>query len=150
MIIAKPNPQTLFSFSIFALASGALIYWNASIYFSSNNPQWYNFCILILLVPILTYVLYRLLFKLKRIELGNNQITVRYLLYGKNKGYPISEVKSWREQVVKVGKNSTYKEVELVFAANKKVTLGKKEYTDYEKVIAYLRKKLPRREIIGQ
>jgi hypothetical protein len=149
MIIAKPNPQTLFSFSIFAFASGALIYWNASIYFTSTHPQWYNLGILILLAPILGYVLYRLLFQLKRIEIGNNQIVVFYLLYGKRKEYSISEIKNWKEHVVSVGKNSTYKELEIVFESQKKISIGKKEYSDYDKVIGYMKKKLPKKEIFG-
>jgi hypothetical protein len=146
MIIAKPNPQTLFSFSVFAVASAALIYWNAAIYFYSPQPRWYNLGIIFLLAPILGYVLYRLLFQLKRIEIGNNLIIVNFLLYRKKTTYTIAEVKSWTEHQVKVGKNTTYKELEIVFASFKKITIGKKEYTDYEKIVSYLKKKAIKRE----
>jgi hypothetical protein len=146
MIIAKPNPQTLFSFAVFALASASLIYWNAAIYFYSPEPKWYNLVIIFLLAPILGYVLYRLLFQLKRIEIGDNLIVVNFLLYRKKTTYTIAEVKSWTEHQVKVGKNTTYKELEIVFASFKKLTIGKKEYTDYEKIVSYLKKKAIKKE----
>ena len=149
MIVAKPNPQTLFSFGFFALASAAIIYWNASIYFFSPHPRWYNFGILLLLAPILGYVLYRLLFQLKRIELGNNTFVVHYLFYKKKKSYAVAEIESWKEHQVKVGKNSTYREVEIVFKSAKKISLGKKEYTEYDKVLGYLKKKVGKKEIIS-
>ncbi len=146
MIIAKPNPQTLFSFSIFAVASAALIYWNAAIYFYSPQPKWYNLGIIFLLAPILGYVLYRLLFQLKRIEIGNNLIIINFLLHRKKSTYAIAEIKSWTEHHVKVGKNTTYKEVEIVFNSSKKITIGKKEYTEYEKIVSYLKKKAIKKE----
>jgi hypothetical protein len=146
MIIAKPNPQTLFSFSVFAVASAALIYWNAAIYFYSPQPRWYNLGIIFLLAPILGYVLYRLLFQLKRIELGNNLIIVNFLLHRKKRTYAIAEIKSWTEHLVKVGKNITYKELEIVFASSKKITIGKKEYTEYDKIVSYLRRKVAKKE----
>ena len=149
MIVAKPNPQMLFSFGFFALASAAIIYWNASIYFFSSNPRWYNFGILLLLAPILGYVLYRLLFQLKRIELGNNTFVVHYLFYNKKKSYTVAEIESWKEHKVKVGKNSTYRELEIIFKSTKKISLGKKEYTEYDKVLGYLKRKVGRKEIIS-
>jgi ribosomal protein S8E len=68
------------------------------------------------------------------------------LLYRKKTTYTIAEVKSWTEHQVKVGKNTTYKELEIVFASFKKITIGKKEYTDYEKIVSYLKKKAIKRE----
>ena len=147
MIIAKPNPQTLFSFAVFAVASAALIFWNSAIYFYSSQPKWYNLGIIFLLAPILGYVLYRLLFQLKRIELGNNLIIVNFLLSRKKRTYAIAEIKSWTEHQVKVGKNVTYKELEIVFASSKKITIGKKEYTEYDRTVVYLRKKAAKKEI---
>ena len=147
MIIAKPNPQTLFSFAVFAVASAALIFWNSAIYFYSSQPKWYNLGIIFLLAPILGYVLYRLLFQLKRIELGNNLIIVNFLLSRKKRTYAIAEIKSWTEHQVKVGKNVTYKELEIVFASSKKITIGKKEYTEYDRTVVYLKKKAAKKEI---
>jgi hypothetical protein len=147
MIIARPNPQTLFSFSIFALSSAALIVWNASVYFLSPLPKWYNLGIIALLAPILGYVLYRLFFQLKRIEIGNNQFVIHYLFYRKMTTYPIDQIKQWTEHTVKVGKKATYKELEITFTSHIKITLGKKEYTEYEKIVSYLKKKLARKEV---
>ncbi len=147
MITAKPKTSTLFSFSIFAVASAILIYFNASIYFFSKSGQWYNFGILLLLAPVLGYVLYRLLFRLMIIDAGNNQISITYLLTRKSKSYPLNDIIQWHEHVVKVGKTSTYRELELKLAKNKKITIGHKEYTEYEKIIAYLKKKALRKEM---
>jgi len=147
MIIAKPNPQTLFSFGIFALSSTVIIGWNASIYFSSPQPMWYNFGIILLLVPILGYVLYRLFFQLKRIEIGNNQFVIYFLFSRKKKTYSIESVQRWTEHVVKVSKTSTYKELEIVFTDKRKLNIGKKEYTQYESIVTYLKKKLAGKEL---
>jgi hypothetical protein len=147
MIIAKPNPQTLFSFGAFALSSAVLIFWNSSMYFFSSQPKWYNLGIIFLLVPVLGYVLYRIFFQLKRIEVGNNQMAIHFLLYGKKSVYELTKVKSWKEHVIKVGKSTTYNELEIIFIAGNSISIGKKEYTEYDKIISYLKKKAPKKQI---
>ena len=146
MIIAKPNPQTLFSFGAFALSSAVLIFWNASIYFFSSQPKWYNLGIILLLVPVLGYVLYRVFFQLKKIEVGNNQIVIHFLLYRKKRVYELSKIESWKEHVVKVGKSTTYNELEIIFTSGYTISIGKKEYTEYTQILGYFNKKLPMKE----
>jgi acyl-coenzyme A synthetase/AMP-(fatty) acid ligase len=82
-----------------------------------------------------------------RIDAGNNQISITYLLTRKRKSYQLNEIIQWREHVVKVGKTSTYRELELMVSKNKKITVGHKEYTEYDKIIIYLKKKAPRKEL---
>jgi len=98
------------------------------------------------LIPITAFVGYKIIFEYKVIRYGNNQIDIRYPVLRKTKIYSLNEIEYWGEATVKTGKNSTFRELEIKFADNKKIRLGLKEYSGYTDVIRYLEKKLARKK----
>ena len=58
--------------------------------------------------------------------------------------YRLDQIEHWTENIVKTGKNSTYKELELKFVDGQKLSMGHREFTEYDKVIKYLQQKVPK------
>ncbi len=114
---------------------------------SDKQAAWYVYLILIVLGPLSIFLTFRTFVNYKLLEFGNNQISVKYSVRKKVKTYPLREVQHWKESVVKTGKNSTFKEIEILFNDQFKVALGLREYSDYPKVKAYLEKKLGQKKL---
>lgn len=108
----------------------------------NKSAAWYVYLVLIVLVPLSLFITFRTFINYKLIEFGNNQIAIKYRVRKKVKTYPLNEVLHWKEAIVKTGKNSTFKEIEIQFADHFKVALGLREYSNYPKVKAYLEKRL--------
>jgi len=142
LIVSKPYQSTLLSFSIFLVISFALIGMSLIQILSDQEALWYAYLVLFTLTPLALFITYRTFFNYKLFEFANDKIAVKYSVRKMIKSYPLSEVLYWRESVVKTGKNSTFKELEIQFTDHFKVSLGLKEYTDYPKVFTYLEKKL--------
>ncbi|HRK55210.1 MAG TPA: hypothetical protein PK185_14935 [Cyclobacteriaceae bacterium] len=113
---------------------------------SDQEPAWYTYLILIALTPLSLFLTYRIFINYKVIELANEKITIKYPIRNSRKHYPLGRVIYWRESIVKTGKNSTFKELEIRFDDNFKLNLGLREYSNYQKVQSYLTKKLARKK----
>jgi len=106
------------------------------------QPEWYVYLSLAVLTPLAFFLTFRVIINYKVIELGNGQITIKYKIRKKLRQYPLSRVIYWKESIVKTGKNSTFKELEIRFDDQFRLNLGLREYSNYPKVQAYLTKKL--------
>jgi hypothetical protein len=114
-----------------------------------EQPPWYTYLALVILVPTALLLTYRVFFNYKVIAFGNDQIVISYPVKRSSKIFSNDKVVHWRELIVKTGKTSSFKELEILFENNFKITIGLKEYTNYPKVYAYLTKKLPGKKLIG-
>jgi hypothetical protein len=114
---------------------------------STPTPAWYNYAVAIVLVPIGGVVLYRIFLRYKIIRVGNNQVEILFPVMRKAQKYPLQEIESWKESIVKTGKNSVYKELEIRFTDKHKVSIGLNEYTEYNRVIQYLNQKVARKKL---
>ncbi|MCB0493433.1 MAG: hypothetical protein KDC93_13565 [Cyclobacteriaceae bacterium] len=146
MTISKPLANTLFSFGLFLVISFALVGMSLIEIISDQQPAWYSYLILVVLTPLSLFLAYRIFINYKVIELGNEKITIKYPVKNTRKHYPLGRVAYWRESIVKTGKNSTFKELEIVFDDNFKLNLGLREYSNYPKVQSYLTKKLAKKK----
>lgn len=142
MPTTKPLTNTLVSFALFLVLSYTIIGMSLIQVVGNENTAWYVYLVLIVLVPLSLFITFRTFINYKLIEFGNNQIAIKYRVRKKVKAYPLSEVQHWKESIVKTGKNSTFKEIEIQFTDRFKVALGLREYSNYPKVKAYLEKKL--------
>lgn len=61
--------------------------------------------------------------------------------------FDIRELENWKEETVKTGKNSVYKELVMNFASGKSLKMGMQEYTEYKKVLAYLSDKAAKKRV---
>ena len=147
MIHARPKPGTLISFGLFLVISYALL--GLSIYVLTRDPQpaGYHYLIVLLLTPIATYITYKVLFRYKVVSMGNHQIEVRYPQFRSYRSYALEEVESWMESVVRTGRTSTYKELEIKFKDGWKIQMGHREFTEYDTMLRYLTQRLPKSKI---
>ena len=110
------------------------------------QPAWYTYLIISVLTPIVLFVLYKIFIRYKVIRLGNNQLELTFPVLRSAKKYPLDQIEHWSEHIVKTGKNSVYKELEIKLRDGLKLTMGHKEYTEYPRIVQYLGQKLPKKK----
>jgi len=114
---------------------------NLVVVIQGQLAAWYNYAIVGLLVPIGGFVLYRIFILYKVVRMGNNQIQINYPVLRKEKKYAIGDIVAWRENKVKTGKTSEYKELQILFSDETKLSMGHKEHTEYPRMVQYLAQK---------
>jgi hypothetical protein len=148
LIISKPPTGTITSFAFFLLLTFVVLGMNVWAVINARNPAWYNYVVIGLLVPIGLFVLYKIFIRYKIIQLGNNQIEVRFPVLRQHKKYNLAEVRFWFENQVRTGKKSVYRELVIKFEDGKKISLSPKESTEYERTVQYLKQKLPKKKVV--
>lgn len=108
---------------------------------------WYNLVIVIILLPLGIFVLYRIFIRYKIIRAGDNRLEITYPALKKTQGYNIKQITSWRESIVRTSKNSVFKELEIVCDNKLRITIGQKEHTEYDKLVQYLQRKIPGKKV---
>jgi len=147
LTVSKPIQSTLLSFALFLVISYTLVAMCLVQVLEDQQPPWYVYLVLGVLTPLSIFLTYRVFINYKVIVLANDLITVRYPVLSKVKNYPLDSVIHWQEVIVKTGKTSTFKEIEILFDDHFKLSLGLKEYSNYPKVYNYLMKKLSRKKL---
>jgi hypothetical protein len=145
LIISKPQTSTITSFVFFLAITVIVVVMNSIAIFRDRQPAWYNFAVLVVLIPIGIAVFYKIFVRYKILRVGNNQIQIDYPILRQNKIYPIDQIELWVENKVKTGKNSEYKELQVRFTDGKKIRVGHKEYTEYTRIVQYLSQKAPKK-----
>jgi hypothetical protein len=114
---------------------------NLAVVLKGQLTAWYNYAVVAVLVPIGLFVLYRIFIRYKIIRMGNNQIQIDYPVLRTSKKYPINQILAWRENKVKTGKTSEYRELQILFTDKNKLSVGFKEHTEYSRMVQYLSQK---------
>jgi hypothetical protein len=144
LIVSRPPTTTIVSFTIFLIITLVVLVMN--LISLTNQAFWYTYLIIVLLVPIAGLVIYKIFLRYKIIRMGNNQVEIQFPALRKKYHYSVNDVISWTENVVKTGKNSVYKELEIRFADKRKLSFGHKEQTEYDRIINYLTQKASRKK----
>ncbi|NJN42009.1 MAG: hypothetical protein HC811_07115 [Flammeovirgaceae bacterium] len=142
MIVSKPQTSTLSSFLIFLIISMGLFFFNLYIVWFDPFAKWYSYLVLAILGPIILFIFYKMIIQYKVIHFGNNEIEIRFPVRRLVKSYKLSDAMEWSEAIVSTGKNSQYKELSILFSDGFKISMGHREYTDYNKMVNYLDKKI--------
>ncbi len=119
---------------------------NSVAIFRNREAAWYNYAVIVVLVPIGITVFYKIFVRYKVLKFGNNQIEIKYLMLRQTKTYPLDQIDQWIENKVKTGKDSDYKELQVQFADGKKISVGHKEHTEYTRMVQYLLQKAPHKK----
>jgi len=144
LIVSRPQTGNLISFIFFFIIAYAVLFINVVILLYDSRPQLLNYLVVIVLTPIAFFITYKVVFRYKMIRMGNGQIEVRYPQFGIHKMYLLKNITYWKESVIKTGKTSAFRELEIKFTDNRKITMGHREYVEYEKMVSYLLQKVPR------
>ncbi len=110
------------------------------------SPAWYNYLMVALLAPIGLFVLYKIFVRYKIIRLGNNRLELSYPMLKKHSIYPLQEIVAWKENVVKTGKSSVFRQLEIFLPDRQRISFGDKEHTEYSRVVQYLNQKVPKKK----
>src|SRR4051794_16021324 len=97
---------------------------NSIVIFRNQLVAWYNYAVVIALLPIGLFVFYKIFLRYKILKFGNNQIEINYPMLVQRKVYSLDQIDQWIENKVKTGKNSEYKELQVRFADGKKISIG--------------------------
>jgi hypothetical protein len=145
LIVSRPQTNTIVSFTLFLIITVTVTAMNLVIVVNGQLAAWYNYAVVIVLLPIGGFVLYRIFIRYKIISLGSNQIQIRYPVLRSEVKYSVNEILAWRENIVKTGKKSEYKELQIMFSDKNKLTIGHKEHTEYSRMVGYLMQKAPKK-----
>jgi hypothetical protein len=115
----------------------------------NKTSAWYNYVIAALLLPIGLFVLYKIFIRYKIIRAGNNSIDISYPVLKQVEKYSLQSIVAWRENIIKTGKNSVYKQLEILMDDKKRISVGHKEHTEYVRLVQYLQQKVPKKKTAG-
>jgi hypothetical protein len=143
LIISRPQTSTIASFVFFLAITVIVVVVNSIALLGDQQAVWYNYAVLVVLIPIGIVVFYKIFVRYKILRLGNNQIQIDYPMLRQGKIYPLEQIDQWVENKVKTGRNSEYRELQIRFADGKKISVGHKEHTEYTRMVQYLAQKVP-------
>lgn len=144
MIVARPKASTLFSLGAFVLACLAI--GGTTLYYVvvEGDRAWYQLILIAVLIPLGIGLLLRLALGYKIVRIGKEVIEIYYPSRWKTLRYKLKEVVNWTETQIKTA-GGQYKEMEVHFTDNKKLTLSMQEHTSYPEVLRYMKKKCQRK-----
>ena len=119
---------------------------NGWVIYQGLAVAWYNYAVVVVLLPMGGLVFYKTVLEYKTIRMGNNQVRVDYLLGRRTRVYRLDQIVTWLENKVKTGKNSEYRELQVHFDDGRKISLGHKEYGEYGRMVEYLKQKAARKK----
>ena len=140
MIVAKPKISTLFSLGTFVLLCLAISSYAIGHMLSGKSILWYHYTLAIIFFPIGLGLLLRMLLGYRVISVGKEKFEVRFPSRFSNRTYKLKDISQWKETAVKTV-SGTFKEVEIRFNDDKKITVSIQEHTDYKPLLKYLQKK---------
>jgi hypothetical protein len=146
LIVSRPQTSTLVSFTIFLLITAVVLGMNVYALAAASAPAWYNYLMATLLVPIFLFVFYKIFIRYKIIRMGNNRVEISYPVARKHKVYMLHEIVLWKENIVKTGKNSVFRQLEIFFQDKNRESFGDKEHTEYGRMVQYLNQKAPKKK----
>jgi hypothetical protein len=123
---------------------------NIVVVINGQLTAWYNYAVVIVLIPIGVFVLYRIFIRYKILRLGDNKIQIEYPVLRQLKKYSLDQIVAWRENKVKTGKTSEYKELQILFTDKNKLSIGHKEHTEYHRMIQYLMQKAYKKRDVSE
>ena len=147
MIVSRPQTSSFISLVLFLLIAGTLIAINVLSILNDPQPPWFNYLVILVLTPVAAFILYKVFFRYKIIRMGNGEIAIAHPQFGNKRSYRLNEIASWKETIIKTGKSSMFKELEIRFSDGRSITMGHREYTGYELMTGYLVKKLKSKQV---
>lgn len=146
MIVAKPKISTLFSLGIFVALCLAISGYAIGHMLSGKTILWYHYTLGIIFFPIGLGLLLRMLLGYRVIRVGKERFEVHFPSRFTRRTYKLKDIQEWKETAVKTV-SGTFKEIEVLFNDQKKITVSIQEHTDYKPLLKYLQKKCAKLKI---
>lgn len=143
-IISKPHPKALTAITVFILiCMGISGYGFRAIYHGSAS--WFHLFAGYAFGGLAAVLAVRQLLSYKIITLTDKSVKEYHFFTGKRVQFALKQLTSWQETVIST-KNEPFKQLKLVFDA-KTIALSKQENTQYEKIVSYLSKRWPKKQL---
>jgi hypothetical protein len=126
------------AFAVICYSSLLVMVWNAAD--RVKHPAYY-YPVVIGLAALGLFLTLRLVLGYKTVTANNSVITVKQKFLFRHLRYDLKTLLDWEEIVIQTF-NGEYRQLKLNFSAGR-LQVSKQEYTDYEKLKAYLRQKSP-------
>ena len=143
MIISKPRSNALFAIGLFLLLSYSLGLVNLNILMMGGS-HWYNYAIVVLLLPLATAILIKQLVGYKVVMLKNQTFKVKRPFILKSHAFKTKDIQSWRETIIKT-KNGNFRELTIATEKWRPLKLTLQENSNYQRIMDYLNKKIPKK-----
>ncbi|MEJ2005672.1 MAG: hypothetical protein P8X57_12055 [Cyclobacteriaceae bacterium] len=140
MILVKTKASTLWSLGLFiilCLAGG--IYGLINLLKDVHAP-WYNYVLVVILLPLGLTLLIRMLLSYKNIRIGKGKVEVHYPVRGKKITFRVKDIESWKEESIKTP-SGTYRELQIKYSGRKKLDISMQEHTSYKETVVYFQTK---------
>ena len=146
MLVSKPNLKTLFSLLIFlAIDLGLLAYLYLKPLKQPEVPFYLQLLVGVLgLVALI--ILWKIIGAYKILSIQKKKIKVRYPFRPGGFETHLNDLVSWQETVIKTN-NTHFKELKIKFEANRVIKISLQENTNYYKVIGFLKRNAPKKEL---
>lgn len=147
MIHSKPKVSTLTSLILFALALIFALGYVFNLYWFEGTRNTWTTLSLALLIPTTLLILGKIILGYKTIQIHKDTFTITYPFRLMSIRKKLIELQSWEEIQIKTS-SGLYREVELIFADSKKKRgFSKQEHEAYDRILAYLQRKAPEKQI---
>ncbi|WP_114749286.1 hypothetical protein [Pleomorphovibrio marinus] len=147
MIRCRPKISTYLSLSFIVVV---LIAGLAYLFSDFHRGASYGLVFYLFACTIITVVLLLLLVKMmagfKFVLAGKSQIIVSLPLRRMKRVYALNQVLGWQEEKVLANKRE-FKQLSLIFDDKFSIAISNHEHLEYDDLLTYLRKKLPKKKI---
>ena len=145
MIISKPKFSALSAIGVFLVLCYSLGLVNLGILLDGAS-KWYNYAIVVSLLPLATVILIKQVIGYKIVVLKNQSFRIRRPFIFKSYSFKTKDIQSWKETIVKT-RNGNFKELSIYPQNNPVLKLTLQENSNYDIIKGYLQKKLPKKRI---
>lgn len=146
MLVSKPNLKTLFSLLTFLAVDFGLL---AYLYFEPlQQPKapFYLHLLMGILGLVALIITWKIIGAYKILSIQKKKIKVHYPLRAGGFESNLNDLINWQETVIKTN-NTHFKELKMKFTANKEVKISLQENTNYDKVVNFLKRNAPKKEL---
>jgi len=146
MIISKPKRSTIFSLGMVTVIVISGLFYSVNKVRAIESPATWQYIIIIVLLLTASLLLHKLLFNYKVLKIGENKFHVYYPFRFFKTVQNLKDLGAWQETIINTNKTE-FRQLKIVFITKGYVKISNQENSEYDKVIKYLKKKAPKKQV---
>lgn len=146
MIVSKPKRGTIFSLGIVTIVVISGLFYAVNKFQGLESPETWRYIIIAVLLVTASLLLHKLLFNYKVLKIGDNKFHVYYPFRFFKTVQELKDLGAWQETIINTNKTE-FRQLKIVFLTKGYVKISNQENSEYDKVIKYLKKKAPKKEV---
>ena len=146
MIVSKPKRGTIFSLGIVTIVVIGGLFYAVNKFQGLESPETWRYIIIAVLLVTASLLLHKLLFNYKVLKIGENKLHVYYPFRFFKTVQELKDLGAWQETIINTNKTE-FRQLKIVFLTKGYVKISNQENSEYDKVIKYLKKKAPKKQV---